>query len=797
MRLRAWIIVLFYLAPAVWAGGQTVNLTASNTKTLGGATFTGKLCMVPTNNNGVVIPFQYGGGGQGVTKQVCWSVTSGALQSGVTVPDTYLSNPQNLCLYTQLIDPTQPPQKQNVGTYPCLQPASSGQAWCSAGTCNLDNYAPSVTALVVQQTGVPGVQGVPGGLPGAVDVNTLAGADFGAKLTTCLSGLNATYGGICEARNLAGALTMASTVTISKPNTVINLPCATVTTAQQIIVAAGVRNVTIHGCAYQGGSNASGTQGGSVWVYTGSGAAIQVGDTTYAQDTKGFHIDNVNLNTASGGTSAMGLAFYRTQEIEARNLYLNGNQLAGQTGVYLDGTGNYSGGTFDADTLNGFGTGLYMTGHLSGSAVGDFANASTFTRIHMDCPTSSGAPITGTYGVNIVAGDGNTWSGGDIEGCSTMFHMGANAVNNTVTGLRNENSTIQYQADSGSSYNAVFTGGTLFTGQLIDNGSRNSFWDAFHRTVNGIKGDWFASQQDATIVNHMRLGTGTGTVRGMQWESQVDLGTSSSQYNWLWGLTDGAAGSSNWIYQDLINNVIRLQLGQLNTAGGNNATALNSAGTGNVCFNCSSNAGTGGVAFASGGATPTTVGTVDSSGNQTAYGYHRFYAAGAEAWRFNCASASACNIDSWTTGSGVHHLRMYNGSGTEIDSEGSAAVVINNTSTGGTGGLIVYEGGANSGVASLTVDGSGNSTVAHNLVIANHLNQTVTKDFAGTCAMSSGTSCTFSINSSYTSTPLCFANVQNSTAGAGSCVLSGTTVTIYAASSNSSTWAALLIGNPN
>jgi hypothetical protein len=275
-----------------------------------------------------------------------------------------------------------------------------------------------------------------------------------------------------------------------------------------------------------------------------------------------------------------------------------------------------------------------------------------------------------------------------------MFYMGPNAINNTITGLRNENSTIQYQADSGSAYNAVFAGGTLFTGKLIDNGSRNSFWDAFHRTVNGIKGDWYASQQDATVINHLRLGVGAGTVRGLQWETQVDQGTSSSVYNWLWGLSDGAAGSSNWIYQDVINNTIRLQLGQLNTAGGNNQTALNAAGTGNVCFQCSSNSGMGGVVFGSGGSSPSTVGTIDSTGNQTAYGYHRFMVGSTETWRFDCASTSVCNIKSYSSGSGVTHMRLYNGSGTEIDSEGTAAVTVNNTSTSGTGGFIVYEGGS-------------------------------------------------------------------------------------------------------
>jgi hypothetical protein len=736
MRLRAFIVLASYFALAMCLGAQTVNLTAANTQTLAGKTFTGKLCVIPTNNGGVPISFQYGNGGQGILSQVCFNVTQGALQTGVTVPDTYLTNPKNLCLYAQLIDPTQPTAKQIVGTYPCLQPASSGQSWCSTSagvtTCDLDNYAPIETALVVQQTGIQGPAGtvqigtvttgapgssaavtnsgtgsaailnfqIPGGasgIAGSTDVSTLAGADFGAKLSACIAALNSTYGGVCDGRAFNGsAQSMAASVTISTPNAVIYLPCSTITTAQQIVVPAGVRNVTIHGCGYQGGSNASGTQGASVLNFTGSASAIQVGDTTYAQDTKGFHIDNVNLVTASGGSAAVGLAFYRTQEIDARNLYLNGNAATGQTGVYLDGTGDYTGGTFDSDTINGFGSGLTMTGHVSGSVVGDYSNAGTFSRLHIVCPTSGGNPISGTYGVNLLGGDGNTWSGGDIENCATMFHLGANAVNNTVDGLRNENSTIQYQADSGSSFNAVFTGGTFFTGKLIDGGSRNSFWDAFHRTANGMNGDWYASQQDATVTNHLRLGIGAGNVRGLQWESQVDEGTTASQYNWLWGLSDGASGQSNWMFQDSINNVMRLQLQQFNTAGGAAGTAVNAAGTGNVCFNCSANSGTGGVAFSSGGASPSTVATVDASGNQTLFGYARFFDpnAAAEAWRLNCANQASCNIDSWASGSPVHHFRLYGGAGSDIDSEGTSTVSVNGSTNSGTGGFTVYGGGA-------------------------------------------------------------------------------------------------------
>ena len=61
-------------------------------------------------------------------------------------------------------------------------------------------------------------------------------------------------------------------------------------------------------------------------------------------------------------------------------------------------------------------------------------------------------------------------------------------------------------ADAGSAYNNWMTGGTMFTGQLTDNGTRNSFLDTFHRSFNGMNGDWYGSQQDATVTNHFRLG---------------------------------------------------------------------------------------------------------------------------------------------------------------------------------------------------------------------------------------------------------------------------------------------------
>ena len=446
----------------------------------------------------------------------------------------------------------------------------------------------------------------------AYQVDQLAGADIGAKLASCLSAVSASFGGICDARNFSGSLSMAANLTISTANTTILLPCATIATANQVIVTAGTRNVALRGCALRGGSASSGSQGGTVFAYTGSGAAIQVGDPAYAVDTPGFHLDNAAINlTGATSATAQGLIAYRTQELDLESLYFLGN--ANQTGMTLDGTGNYTGGTFLDDEFDGFGTAVNAIGHqVANPATTDWMNAGTFVRLHIDCPTSGGNPIAGTYGINLQQGDGNTFAGGDVENCATALHLGANAQNNTIVGLRNENSTNQVVADAGSSYNNWTTGGTMFTGKLTDNGTRNSFLDAFHRSFNSLNGDWYGSQQDATVTNHYRLGIGAGNERGLLDEYQTDYG-----YRWTLGLSDATAGEQFYQILDQLNNVYRFEIGQYNNGSSstNNQTVINAAGSGAVVLNGSNNAGTGGVVIGSGGASASTVAAISSAGN--------------------------------------------------------------------------------------------------------------------------------------------------------------------------------------
>lgn len=519
--------------------------------------------------------------------------------------------------------------------------------------------------------------------------------DLSAPVNTLLATLAGGSGAVVDARACRAATTWTNTVTVETPNVTVLLPCTNLTASAALNIGAGINNVRVLGCGYMGGTGNSGPQGGTAWLYTGGGIAFQIGDPSYATNTTGAEIGEMSIVTSGAGSSATGIAFYRTTDLYVHDLVVNGSSALTQTGLLLDGSGNYTGGDFRNVRIEGQGIALLLTGHHDGAVTGDYANASTFSRLHIDCPTSAGSPITGTIGVDIQGGDGNTFIGGDVEGCDTMLELGAAATDNTLLGVRNENSNTQVNAASGSQYNLWLTGGTMFTGKLVDAGTHNSFTDAFHNSANNLNGSLWRSQADATVTNHIDTGIGLGNVRGLQDEYETDVpGTPNAyQYAWLWGPGDGTTGVQAWVLQDLLNNVPRFGASQYTAGGGNAQSFLNAAGSGLVCFQCSANAGTGGVAFGSGGATPSTIAAYDASGNLYQLGRHDFYSGSTLSWRFNCASTGSCQIESMTPTANQPHLRMFNGTETEIDSEGAYGVVINNTSVSGTGGFSVFGGG--------------------------------------------------------------------------------------------------------
>ena len=274
--------------------------------------------------------------------------------------------------------------------------------------------------------------------------------------------------------------------------------------------------------------------------------------------------------------------------------------------------------------------------------------------------------------------------------------LGGGAAANTFTGLRWENSNAEIAAAIGSSYNVVFTGTTIHNGKITDAGTHNSFVDTFHNSTNALNGDLWRTQADQTVVDHEIDGIGLGTVRGHQREYETDVPSSPGNFQnaWRWGPGDGSTGQQVWELQDLINGVVRFGVQQNTTAGGNAQSYLNAAGTGSVCFNCSTNSGTGGVTFGSGGATPSAVASIDSTGNQSILGNLSFYSGATQAWQWECASVSQCILRNINATVPANPFIIDTNGPTEIDSQATYAVTVNNHSSSGTGGFIVYGGGA-------------------------------------------------------------------------------------------------------
>ena len=139
--MRRYSITLFLCAlAALTAGAQRLTtITASKLLNVDGSGVTGQLCLSAVGVSGSPQGFMFGSGGQGTTQAKCFSVTAGVLQSGVTVPDTSVSTPANLCLAATLTDRLAPASRNPVRTWSCLQP--SGSSWSLDGQPPTGSYA--------------------------------------------------------------------------------------------------------------------------------------------------------------------------------------------------------------------------------------------------------------------------------------------------------------------------------------------------------------------------------------------------------------------------------------------------------------------------------------------------------------------------------------------------------------------------------------------------------------------------------------------------------------------------------
>jgi hypothetical protein len=166
--------------------------------------------------------------------------------------------------------------------------------------------------------------------------------------------------------------------------------------------------------------------------------------------------------------------------------------------------------------------------------------------------------------------------------------------------------------------------------------------------------------------------------------------------------------------------------------------------------------------------------------------------------RFGSITGGSFNIFGGTAFSPIHLKEFVGFSGTAYGSD--HGLILNSNFSSG------WEANTGSGAtAAFPQDNAGNA-VTTGVVQANSLRGAVleqisAKNFAGSCRMSSGTSCTFTTTATF-SHYLSFVSIDQASAPPASaisakCAINRTTVTITAGASNSLTWDCLLVGNPN
>lgn len=148
---------------AVAQNFTTVN--GSNVQNSSGTKLaSGSACFRATDANGNPISYRAGGGGSVTSAPVCVAVTTGAFT--LSLANTTLTSPVNVCYNAYILDNAT--KQYVVGSpdinrsrllgYQCLQPQTTS-SWCTAGTCNFDNFTPSLPGLVPTATGPVGATG--------------------------------------------------------------------------------------------------------------------------------------------------------------------------------------------------------------------------------------------------------------------------------------------------------------------------------------------------------------------------------------------------------------------------------------------------------------------------------------------------------------------------------------------------------------------------------------------------------------------------------------------------------------
>lgn len=402
-------------------------------------------------------------------------------------------------------------------------------------------------------------------------------------LTQAIAALPA-GGGTVDARSCT-SFTVASSITISKAAVTVLFPAAQIDLGtNQLLVAAGTHNVALVGSGRYGSANL-GTAIGTAFTYTGTGAALAIGDSS--ADTSGFGLDDISVIINAAGTAAVGIQLNRVINYEMTRPRVQGMIAANtQKLIDLEGYINYTGGVINQPYLSNGNSAIYF---------GKNANANMV----FGAQIAMGGIGTGVIAYNMVgdpagSASGNAFFGGDVENCQYVMKWDW-ATGTQALGMRSEQCTQAVNATANSIAN-TFWGAGATPNTETDLGSNNSILTTFTNIM---------SQNRWKLRNLQDVAS----------DFVIQSGLTAEQYSYI-HFTD-KTGTNLWeINKDPTNNfnVTHTSTG-INRYGASATNSnINSESSGSVNFNYATNSGTAGVGFGSGGASPAVVGSISGAG---------------------------------------------------------------------------------------------------------------------------------------------------------------------------------------
>ena len=446
---RITTITLAILLAVASLAAQTVTLTSSNLADSTGKPITGALTFTPTLANGTPTAYQLGGGGLRSGASV--SVYASAGVFSITLPDTALTQPRNLCFRLTSVNPA-----IVLGPgYTCLQPASSGQSgWCTTAngvtTCNLDNYTPPLAPLVQSVAGPTGPTGPTGatgptGPTGPTGATGAAGPNVvDATTATTLSGLLGGNGANVGLATNAQLLSLLGVCTIANG-------CTGATTA-----AAALTNL---GAMPLAGGMFSGPVLGKI------NAQINPMAPPYNAKCDGVTDDTVALQTASAAGS-MFIPAGVVCQVNTGIIDVAGQGAGSRSNMAIEGTGTISCAPTTVQQA------CVRVENGSSTAIGQITilcNANVTYCLDIDLGTNTSNEHTEVNAMYVVGGNygiaiGPTTSGdvshvniyGTVVSSSTL---GDFLIGNGLQGNVLDNSCFGCTADSGGADGVVIRGG--------------------------------------------------------------------------------------------------------------------------------------------------------------------------------------------------------------------------------------------------------------------------------------------------------------------------------------------------